>query len=218
MKKDIIKKIPNYLTISRIVLIPIIIILFLLKSYKLVIFLTIIGSLTDLLDGKIARHYNVTTKLGANLDTIADKLFAIGLIICLIPKNRSISYILTLEILIGLVNLYYYSKKKKTKSLMIGKIKTNFLFIMIVIGFIYNFNQSFFNLYNGFKLATINLQILTLGLYIKKSYVDLNKKELTVEDYDEHQKIMNEDFDKTVVVNSINDLKGIYDVEKDDIY
>lgn len=218
MKKDIIKKIPNYLTISRIILIPIIIILFLLKSYKLVIFLTIIGSLTDLLDGKIARHYNVTTKLGANLDTIADKLFAIGLIICLIPKNHSISYILTLEILIGLINLYYYSKKKKTKSLMIGKIKTNFLFITIVIGFIYNFNQSFFNLYNGFKLATINLQILTLGLYIKKSYVDLNKKELTVEDYDEHQKIMNEDFDKTVVVNSINDLKGIYDVEKDDIY
>ena len=78
---------------------------------------------------------------------------------------------------------------------MIGKIKTNFLFITIVIGFIYNFNQSFFNLYNGFKLATINLQILTLGLYIKKSYVDLNKKELTVEDYDEHQKIMNENFD-----------------------
>jgi len=59
MKKKIFKNIPNILTFSRIILSLIGFILFILKFYKTCIIVLLIAAITDLLDGKIARKFNL---------------------------------------------------------------------------------------------------------------------------------------------------------------
>ena len=54
--------------------------------------LFIIASITDFIDGKLARKYKVQTIYGSNMDTIADKALSIGLIILLLQKNKYIWY------------------------------------------------------------------------------------------------------------------------------
>jgi len=68
---------PNRLSIARIALIPVFVILFFMPWMTTTIFafLTfVVASITDMLDGKIARKYNLQTQVGSFLDTIADKM------------------------------------------------------------------------------------------------------------------------------------------------
>ena len=102
------KYIPNILTCFRLILTPIIIYLGLTDHYKILIVLAIITALTDSIDGYLARKFAATSELGAKLDAVADKSLAIGLLIILIIKKRSFFYVLVLECLIGIINLYFY--------------------------------------------------------------------------------------------------------------
>ena len=90
----------------------------------------IIAALTDFFDGYLARKWQVTSVKGAKLDAVADKVFAISLVGCLISKNKILIIAFVLEIIIGCSNMYYHLQNKKVSSLMVGKIKTCF--------FIYN--------------------------------------------------------------------------------
>ena len=202
--------IPNLLTLIRICLVPIMIILSLFKAYKIVIFLAIVGALTDMLDGKLARYWHVTSLKGAKLDDIADKVFSIGLLICLVPKYKNIIIILILEILIGSLNYYYYKKTNKTETLMIGKFKTTYLFITIILYFLNIVTTKFSFLNNGFRFMTINLQILCLISYYLKYYKTTHK----IKENDEQQELLN---DNTIVVDSIDDLYRYKHINKDDL-
>lgn len=170
--------IPNILTLSRVVFTPIIIILGLTKNFKAALIFVIIASITDLFDGKLARKWNTTTNYGARLDALCDKIFAIGLIACLLSKFKVFIPLLILECIIGLFNLFVYSKTKKAESIMIGKIKTTVLFITVSLGFaalllkIPNF------LINGFVMLTLNIQFLTLISYIVKFYDNYKNKQI----------------------------------------
>ena len=170
--------IPNILTATRLVFTPIIIILGLTKNYKVALILAVIACISDLFDGKLARKWNTVTEFGAKLDALSDKVFAIGLIICLISKNKLFSLLVILECLIGIFNLYTYNKTGKTKSLMIGKIKTCILFTTICVGFIYLYTKIPTNLISGLILATANIQVLTLINYIVEYYDYTKNKEL----------------------------------------
>lgn len=211
MKKE---NIPNILTLTRIVLTPIIIILGLLNKTNLVIILAIICALTDMLDGKLARKWNVISKKGAKLDTAADKIFGIGIIISLIRKKHLLIYILILEIIIASTNLYYYYKTNKVESLMIGKIKTTFLFLGIIFCMISLYFKVATNITNGFIYATINLQILSLIRYFI-NFLN-NKNSITVENNLTHQKIMNEEIEKTIEINTLTDLMEEYTQKNSD--
>lgn len=227
MKTEYKQMIPNILTIIRISLTPILILLSFLGYIKTVIILSIIAALTDMLDGKLARYWNVTSLKGAKLDAVADKVFAIGLIICLIPKNDSASplfALLALEVIITITNLYYHYKTGKTESLMIGKFKTTFLFITIICSFITITTHHLSILTNGLKVTTINLQILSLISYFLSFYQTINQKKLSVENNDTHQQIMNDDLEdieeKTIQVDNLIELTkkyGLYNQQKDDI-
>ena len=81
------KTLPNILTILRIILIPVIILLIVLDTYNanfLALIIFIIASLSDYLDGYLARKYKFTSNFGTMLDPIADKLLIIlvGSILC----------------------------------------------------------------------------------------------------------------------------------------
>ena len=68
-------KLPDYLSVSRIILIFPIIYLYEFELYLLSLFVFILASITDYLDGFLARKNNETSELGALLDLLADKLF-----------------------------------------------------------------------------------------------------------------------------------------------
>ena len=84
---------PNKLTILRVILIPFFVVFMLFditgaadKWIALVIFC--VASLTDMLDGKIARKYNLGTNFGKFMDPLADKLLVCTALICLTSMNR----------------------------------------------------------------------------------------------------------------------------------
>ena len=68
------KYIPNFLTISRLLVTPLIIYLGIKNEIIPLIIIAIFIALTDFLDGKLARLWNVSSELGAKLDTIGDKV------------------------------------------------------------------------------------------------------------------------------------------------
>ncbi|MEG0026437.1 MAG: CDP-alcohol phosphatidyltransferase family protein [Bacilli bacterium] len=160
------KNIPNILTGLRIVLTPIIIVLGIFDNIKLVILLALIAAFTDIVDGYLARKWNTVSLIGAKLDTIADKIFAIGLIACLITKFSFLFYPFMLEIIIAITNLINYLKYNTVKSLVIGKLKTIILFIGIILGIISNYNQTFIPVMYIFIYMTIILQIICLLMYL----------------------------------------------------
>lgn len=214
-------KIPTILTSLRIAITPFIILCGLLGHIKIVIILSIICAITDFLDGKLARTWNVTSLVGAKLDAIADKVFAIGLTACLIRKIPLLVIPFILEIILSITNLYYHYKTKRTESLMIGKIKTTLLFTMIILAIISTFSNSFKIVTIGLCYATINLQILSILFYFKKYYQEIQKKDLTVEQNPTHQQIMQEKLEETIVVDDLIALAkkyNTYENDKEDIY
>lgn len=164
--KKIIKYIPNTLSIIRIILIPLILVFTIKNNMKIAITLTIIAAITDTLDGRIARHFNVVSKLGTKLDVVADKLFAGILIISLIIKYKIFIICLIGELLITIINIISFFKKQNPKTEYIGKIKATALYITIIIGFISTLNNSFEILIIPFIIITTILQIWSIITYI----------------------------------------------------
>lgn len=83
---------PNKLTMFRVVLIPFFVVLLLvdITPYDnwIALAIFIVASLTDLLDGKIARKYNLVTNFGKFMDPLADKLLVCSALICLVEMER----------------------------------------------------------------------------------------------------------------------------------
>jgi CDP-diacylglycerol--glycerol-3-phosphate 3-phosphatidyltransferase len=124
---------PNFLSLSRIFLLFPIIILFEYNFYLFSVTTFIIASITDYLDGFIARKNNLTTQSGALLDLLADKIFVSTLLIWLTYKLDSqlilISSILiiTREISISYLRMFMISHSRQVndlKSDFLGKLKT----------------------------------------------------------------------------------------------
>jgi len=104
-------KIPNYLTIGRIIIVPIFVISFYLPGFYgdiIPFVLFIAASFTDFLDGLLARMYKEESKLGELLDPIADKILVAAALILLVMNGTIKNYeviaaiiILTREILVS---------------------------------------------------------------------------------------------------------------------
>ena len=91
-KKEIFT-IPNLLSLFRLVLIPVYITIYLnakeAMDYYLAGGILAVSCLTDMIDGKIARHFNMITSFGKFLDPVADKATQFTLILCLALKAKN---------------------------------------------------------------------------------------------------------------------------------
>ena len=75
--------VPNMLTLARIIMTPVIVYMVLSGEAWLALALMVVAGITDMLDGAIARYFNMRTTVGAYLDPLADKILLISLFITL---------------------------------------------------------------------------------------------------------------------------------------
>ncbi|MDQ3179390.1 MAG: CDP-diacylglycerol--glycerol-3-phosphate 3-phosphatidyltransferase [Acidobacteriota bacterium] len=99
---------PNYITLGRIIIVPLLVVVLLtpvaeawfgISSYALAIAIFLVASLTDILDGHLARRRNQVSNLGKLLDPIADKLLVSAALIVLVEKHLAPAW--TVVIILG---------------------------------------------------------------------------------------------------------------------
>lgn len=133
---------PNKLTILRMIMIVPFVVFMLVpiggaagKWIALALF--VIASLTDLLDGKIARKYNLVTTFGKFMDPLADKLLVCSALICLVELGRIPDWIVIIiisrEFIISGFRLVASDKGVVIAASWWGKFKTTFQMVMIVL-------------------------------------------------------------------------------------
>lgn len=133
--------IPNWLCFLRIALIPVFSYLFIKENYIPAFVLMIIAALTDAVDGKIARRFNMVSNLGKILDPIADKLSQMAIVIILIVKFWSFEGILKYlfflfiikELIMLLAGALLLSKGlRPVAAEMWGKIATTVFYVFMI--------------------------------------------------------------------------------------
>lgn len=132
---------PNKLTMFRVILIPFFVGFLLVditpvdKWIALAVF--IIASLTDMLDGKIARKYNLVTNFGKFMDPLADKLLVCSALVCLVAVDRipawMVIVIIAREFIISGFRLVASDNGVVIAASYWGKFKTTFQIIMICL-------------------------------------------------------------------------------------
>ena len=133
---------PNKLTVLRIIMVPFFVFFMLTdvggtanKWIALVLFC--VASLTDLLDGKIARKYNLVTNFGKFMDPLADKLLVCSALICLIELQRIPSWMVVLiiarEFTISGFRLIAADNGVVIAASYFGKFKTTFQMIAVCL-------------------------------------------------------------------------------------
>lgn len=140
-KKDILT-IPNLLSLFRLILIPVYVVIYLNATesihYTIAGLILAVSCLTDMIDGKIARHFNMISTVGQILDPIADKATQFTLMVCLAIKHPVLWVIASLFVVkesFQLVAGFIFFRKGKmlTGALMSGKICTTVLFLSLIL-------------------------------------------------------------------------------------
>lgn len=178
-----IKHVPNILTIIRFILIPFIVISLALDNYISALIFFTLSSLSDVLDGYIARKFNAITDFGKLMDPLADKLTQISTLTTLYIK-RIIPFWIVLVVIVKEIVLisgasFLYGKKLVVSSKWYGKLSTVILYLAVVSSFvihIYNINSNFDTyLYALAIFFTLFAMVSYIEHFYKKGY--LPKKE-----------------------------------------
>lgn len=136
------KNIPNYLTILRVIMIPFFV-FFMVTDYAgssskwIAVALFIVASLTDFLDGYLARKHNVVSNFGKFMDPLADKMLVSSAMICLTEQGRLAAWIVIIiisrEFIISGFRLIAADNGIVIAASYWGKFKTNFQMFMIIM-------------------------------------------------------------------------------------
>ena len=133
---------PNKLTVLRVLLIPFFVLFTLVDlvpgySRYLAVLIFIAASLTDLLDGQIARKYNLVTNFGKFMDPLADKLLVCAALICLVSERLlpawMVIVIISREFIISGFRLVASDNGVVIAASYWGKFKTTFQMLMIIV-------------------------------------------------------------------------------------
>ena len=145
--KRLIVNTPNILTLSRLILTFPIIIFLEINKLNFVFALIVLGGITDYFDGYFARKLNLKTKFGAIIDPLTDKIFLLIPLLWLCKMSIipfwSLSIILFRELIISTLRT---TMKDGLPASQLGKYKTFFFFIALVLLFQPFSNELFSNL------------------------------------------------------------------------
>lgn len=134
---------PNKLTVLRVIMIPFFVVSLMMQNGEnqtlryVAAALFIIASLTDMLDGRIARKYNLVTNFGKFMDPLADKLLVCSALICLIQLGQlpawMVIIIVSREFIISGFRLVAAEQGIVIAASYWGKFKTTFQMIAVVL-------------------------------------------------------------------------------------
>lgn len=133
---------PNKLTMLRIIMVPFMVVFLLvpgLRQYNgdlIALIIFIAASLTDMLDGYIARKYDLITDFGKFMDPLADKLLVCSAMICLIERDMLNAWVVIVlisrEFIISGIRLIAAEKGVVVAANIFGKLKTVVQMLMII--------------------------------------------------------------------------------------
>ena len=168
-------KIPNYLTIGRIIIVPIFVLTFYLPGFygDIIPFsLFVIASFTDFLDGLLARMYKEESKLGELLDPIADKIIVATALILLVMDGTIKNFeviaaiiILTREILISGLREFLAIGKVNMPVSGLAKLKTFLQMFAISILLLGQTGNKLIN-FQDYNAQTIGIILLWLSAFL----------------------------------------------------
>ena len=168
-------KIPNILTIGRIIIVPVFVISFFLPGFfgdLIPFFLFVIASFTDFLDGLLARLYKEESKLGELLDPIADKILVSAALILLVMNGTIKNYeviaaiiILTREILISGLREFLAKTSVSIQVTSLAKLKTLFQMLAIAILLTGESGNKLIN-FQDYNAQTIGIILLWLSAFL----------------------------------------------------
>lgn len=172
--------IPNLLSLLRLCMIPLIIWLYCTqKNYALTAVVLVLSGLTDMVDGYIARRFNIVTDLGKALDPVADKLTQASVMFCLLSRFRMMLVPLLLlifkEVCNGVISLVVIKKTGKVCGAdWHGKVCTWLLYAMMFVHIVW------FDISREWTTALIGICVimmtLSFALYMVRNYKMLTKE------------------------------------------
>lgn len=177
---------PNKLTIFRVILIPFFV-FFLLADIGLgtlapvlALIIFIVASLTDMLDGKIARKYNLVTNFGKFMDPLADKLLVCSALICLTDMDRIPSWVVIIiigrEFIISGFRLIASDNGVVIAANYWGKAKTVCQMIMTIV-LIADLGSGVYLLEQVLIYASLLLTVISLVTYLWQNRKVLSMQE-----------------------------------------
>jgi CDP-diacylglycerol--glycerol-3-phosphate 3-phosphatidyltransferase len=174
---------PNILTITRVMFIPLLVVVFYLPwewHYFASGAIFGIAALTDILDGYLARRLKLETSFGAFLDPVADKLIVAVALVLMLEEYASALYaipamvIICREILVSALREWMAELGKRTSVAVsyVGKVKTVMQMIAIVI--LLMFNPAVYPWFHWLGLGTLYaavvLTLWSMVLYLKMAW------------------------------------------------
>lgn len=172
--------IPNLLSLLRLCMIPLIIWLYCTqKNYALTAVVLVLSGLTDMVDGYIARRFNMVTDLGKALDPVADKLTQASVMFCLLSRFRMMLVPLLLlifkEVCNGVMSLVVIKKTGKVCGAdWHGKVCTWLLYAMMFVHIVW------FDISREWTTALISICVIMMtvsfALYMVRNYKMLTKE------------------------------------------
>ena len=168
-------KIPNYLTIGRIIIVPVFVATFYLPGFygDIIPFaLFLIASFTDFLDGLLARMYKEESELGELLDPIADKIIVATALILLVMNETIQNYeviaaiiILTREILVSGLREFLAKEQIRLPVSNLAKMKTFLQMFAIAILLTGETGNKIVN-FQDYNAQTIGIILLWLSAFL----------------------------------------------------
>lgn len=178
---------PNMLTSLRIVLIPVLVVIFYLPfegRYLAAAVIFTLASITDWLDGYLARKLDEITPFGAFLDPVADKLLVATALVLLVEVHASAILVVPALVIVGreiVVSalrewMAKYSERRSVTVSVVGKVKTVFQMVAIIVLLASGPDLSSPIVKAGYVLlyAAAGLTLWSMYLYLKLAWPDLS--------------------------------------------
>ena len=176
--KKIFKYVPNILTIIRFLLIPVIVLMLVNRNYIGAIIVFSISGITDILDGTIARKYNLISDFGKLMDPLADKATQLSVLFTLTAKRIIPFWIVSIvalkEFFMVCGASFLYGKDLVVSSKWYGKTSTVLFYIAIVVSLVLKqvstemkLNPIIRHADKPFYIIAIFMTLFALAMYVK---------------------------------------------------
>lgn len=179
----------NQLTLFRIVLIPLLVVVFYLPfwwSFPLASLLFALAAVTDWLDGYVARRYNQSTPFGAFLDPVADKLMVAVALVLLVGVHGSAWFVIPAVVIVGreiVISalrewMAELGKRASVAVSYIGKVKTTMQMLAIIVLLAFDPEQYWGWSMLGYVLLYVaaGLTLWSMVVYLKAAWPELMAK------------------------------------------